>query len=68
MGWHGGHCGKCVPCRRGDFVRCDRLKIPGINMDGGYAEYMIAPVEGVALIPDDLKPAEAGPAVGIAPV
>jgi D-arabinose 1-dehydrogenase-like Zn-dependent alcohol dehydrogenase len=61
VGWHGWHCGKCEPCRRGDFVTCVRLKIPGINMDGGYAEYMIAPVEGVAAIPDNLKPAEAGP-------
>ena len=41
-------------CRRGDFVDCANLKTPGINMDGGYAEYMIAPIEALALIPDEL--------------
>ena len=61
VGWHGGHCGWCVACRRGDFADCANLKIPGINIDGGYAEYMIAPVEGLALIPDDLKSSEAAP-------
>jgi D-arabinose 1-dehydrogenase-like Zn-dependent alcohol dehydrogenase len=61
VGWHGGHCNRCAGCRRGDFASCANVKIPGINMDGGYAEYMIAPVEGLALIPDDLKSAEAAP-------
>jgi alcohol dehydrogenase/propanol-preferring alcohol dehydrogenase len=61
VGWHGGHCGRCLACRRGDFVDCANLKIPGINIDGGYAEYMIAPIEALALIPDDLKSAEAAP-------
>jgi D-arabinose 1-dehydrogenase-like Zn-dependent alcohol dehydrogenase len=61
VGWHGGHCNHCRPCRRGDFTSCVNLKIPGINMDGGYAEFMIAPVEGLALIPDDLKALEAAP-------
>ncbi len=61
VGWHGGHCGRCAACRRGDFVDCANLKIPGINIDGGYAEYMIAPIEALALVPDDLKSAEAAP-------
>jgi D-arabinose 1-dehydrogenase-like Zn-dependent alcohol dehydrogenase len=61
VGWHGGHCHRCAPCRRGDFISCVNLKIPGINMDGGYAEYMIAPVEALALIPDDLKSLDAAP-------
>jgi D-arabinose 1-dehydrogenase-like Zn-dependent alcohol dehydrogenase len=61
VGWHGGHCGRCTPCRRGDFVDCANLKIPGINVDGGYAECMIAPVEALALVPDDLKFSEAAP-------
>jgi D-arabinose 1-dehydrogenase-like Zn-dependent alcohol dehydrogenase len=61
VGWHGGHCGRCPACRRGDFVDCANLKIPGINMDGGYAEYMIAPIEALALVPDDLKSSEAAP-------
>jgi D-arabinose 1-dehydrogenase-like Zn-dependent alcohol dehydrogenase len=61
VGWHGGHCGQCPACRRGHFIDCVNLKTPGINMDGGYAEYMIAPVQALARIPDDLKALEAAP-------
>jgi D-arabinose 1-dehydrogenase-like Zn-dependent alcohol dehydrogenase len=61
VGWHGGHCGRCEPCRRGDFVLCQRALVPGISYDGGYAEYMVAPVEALARIPDDLSDAEAAP-------
>ncbi|SEU16593.1 alcohol dehydrogenase [Variovorax sp. OV084] len=61
VGWHGGHCGHCDNCRHGDFVRCERLRIPGISYDGGYAEYMVAPQEALARIPDDLSDADAAP-------
>jgi D-arabinose 1-dehydrogenase-like Zn-dependent alcohol dehydrogenase len=61
VGWHGGHCGQCPACRRGHFIDCVNLKTPGINMDGGYAEYMIAPVQALARIPGDLKALEAAP-------
>ncbi len=61
VGWHGGHCGRCEPCRRGDFVLCQRGLIPGISYDGGYAEYMVAPVEALARIPADLSDLEAAP-------
>ena len=61
VGWHGGHCGRCEPCRRGDFVLCQRGLVPGISYDGGYAEYMIAPVEALARIPEDLSDVEAAP-------
>jgi D-arabinose 1-dehydrogenase-like Zn-dependent alcohol dehydrogenase len=61
VGWFGGHCGRCDPCRRGDLVDCRNLRIPGINYDGGYAEAMVAPADALALIPDDLPAAEAGP-------
>jgi D-arabinose 1-dehydrogenase-like Zn-dependent alcohol dehydrogenase len=61
VGWHGGHCFVCEPCRRGDFVLCEREKITAINFDGGYAEYMIAPGEAVAAIPENLPAAEAAP-------
>jgi D-arabinose 1-dehydrogenase-like Zn-dependent alcohol dehydrogenase len=61
VGWHGGHCFTCDPCRRGDFINCQNEKITGISHDGGYQEYMIAPAEAVAAIPDDLDAAEAGP-------
>lgn len=61
VGWHGGHCHVCLPCRRGDFANCANQKITGISFDGGYQEYMIAPIEAVALLPDALAPADAGP-------
>jgi D-arabinose 1-dehydrogenase-like Zn-dependent alcohol dehydrogenase len=61
VGWHGGHCFTCDPCRRGDFINCQVEKITGISHDGGYAEYVVTPAEAVAAIPDDLPAAEAGP-------
>ncbi len=62
VGWHGGHCGHCDSCRRGDFVTCQTAaKVPGITYDGGYADYMIAPAEALALVPEDISPVEAGP-------
>jgi D-arabinose 1-dehydrogenase-like Zn-dependent alcohol dehydrogenase len=62
IGWHGGHCGYCDSCRRGDFVTCRNApQVPGITYDGGYAEYMIAPWEALALVPDDLSAVESGP-------
>lgn len=61
VGWHGGHCGHCPSCRRGDFITCSNGQIPGISYDGGYADYMIAPFEALAAIPDDLGAAEAAP-------
>jgi D-arabinose 1-dehydrogenase-like Zn-dependent alcohol dehydrogenase len=61
VGWHGGHCGHCISCRRGDFITCKQLQVPGIAYDGGYAEYMIAPFEALAAIPDDLTSEDAAP-------
>ena len=62
VGWHGGHCGYCSSCRRGDFVTCRvNAQIPGISYDGGHADYMIAPAVALARIPDGLSAAEAGP-------
>jgi D-arabinose 1-dehydrogenase-like Zn-dependent alcohol dehydrogenase len=62
VGWHGGHCGYCDACRRGDFVTCRiAVQVPGITYDGGYSEYMIAPAEALALVPDELSAVEAGP-------
>jgi D-arabinose 1-dehydrogenase-like Zn-dependent alcohol dehydrogenase len=61
VGWHGGNCFRCDPCRRGDFVNCRFLKIPGISYDGGYGAHVNAPVEALAHIPDELRPEEAAP-------
>lgn len=61
VGWHGGHCFECEPCRRGDFISCQNAKISGISYDGGYGEYMCAPGEAIATIPEELSSAEAAP-------
>ena len=61
IGWHGGHCGKCDSCRRGDFITCVKLQVPGISYDGGYAEYASVPIEALARIPEALSPEEAAP-------
>jgi 2-desacetyl-2-hydroxyethyl bacteriochlorophyllide A dehydrogenase len=61
VGWHGGHCFTCDPCRRGQFILCKFEKITGISFDGGYAEYVVVPAEAVAAMPDDLPADEAAP-------
>jgi len=61
VGWHGGHDGTCLACRRGDFVNCKNLKIAGISYDGGYQQYMVAPAEAVTAIPESLSDVEAAP-------
>jgi D-arabinose 1-dehydrogenase-like Zn-dependent alcohol dehydrogenase len=61
VGWHGGHCFVCDQCRRGDFAMCVNRKVTGIDFDGGYAEYMIAPAAALAAIPDEVPAEEAGP-------
>src|ERR1044071_5007422 len=61
VGWHGGHDGTCTACRRGDFINCRNMKIPGISYDGGYQQYMVAPVEALAAIPESLSDTEAAP-------
>ncbi len=62
VGWHGGHCGYCDSCRRGDFVTCQVApQVPGITYDGGYAEYMVVPAGALARVPEQLSPDEAAP-------
>jgi len=61
VGWFGGHCGHCEPCRRGWLIDCHNLRIPGISYDGGYAEAMVAPADALAAIPDELAATEAAP-------
>ena len=61
LGWHGGHCNYCTPCRRGDFILCQNQPISGISFDGGYADYVIAPANALALIPDELSDVDAAP-------
>jgi D-arabinose 1-dehydrogenase-like Zn-dependent alcohol dehydrogenase len=61
VGWHGGHDGTCLQCRRGDFGNCQNLKIAAISYDGGYQQYMVAPVEALTAMPESLSDAEAAP-------
>ncbi len=61
VGWHGGHCFTCEACRDGDFVNCENAGVTGITFDGGYAEYLCAPQEAVAALPDDLGFVDAAP-------
>src|SRR5215813_12221716 len=59
VGWYGGHCGYCDPCRRGEFVGCQVAQaVTGVTFDGGYADYMIAPSQVLARIPDQLSAIE----------
>ena len=61
VGWHGGQDGTCPECRRGDFANCANVKICGISYDGGYQEFMIAPIDALARMPESLDPVEAAP-------
>ncbi|HTZ96596.1 MAG TPA: alcohol dehydrogenase [Terriglobales bacterium] len=61
VGWHGGQDNTCDRCRRGDFANCQNVKVAGISYDGGYQQYMLAPVEALVSIPDSLSDAEAAP-------
>ncbi len=61
VGWHGGHCFTCDPCRRGDFLNCRNHRVCGISYDGGYQEYMVCPWEAAARIPDVLDAVDAAP-------
>jgi len=61
VGWHGGQDNTCLQCRRGDFVNCRNAKVAGISYDGGYQQYMVAPIEALAAIPDGISDLEAAP-------
>jgi D-arabinose 1-dehydrogenase-like Zn-dependent alcohol dehydrogenase len=61
VGWHGGNCGHCEPCRRGELFACETGQVTGVSFDGGYQEYLIAPASAVARLPDNLTAVEAAP-------
>lgn len=61
VGWFGGSCMHCTPCRRGDYITCVNLKVPGWAYEGGFAESVVAPVDALAHIPDGLSAADAAP-------
>lgn len=61
VGWNGGYCGHCDPCRRGDFFACQTGQVTGLTFDGGYGDYVIAPASAVALLPEELPAVQAAP-------
>jgi D-arabinose 1-dehydrogenase-like Zn-dependent alcohol dehydrogenase len=61
VGWHGGYCGRCENCRRGNLFACETQQVTGISFDGGYGEYMVAPTTAIALIPSELPAVDAAP-------
>ena len=61
VGWHGGHDNTCRECQRGDFRNCRNVKVPGISYDGGYQQFMVAPVEALVSLPEGLNDVEAAP-------
>jgi D-arabinose 1-dehydrogenase-like Zn-dependent alcohol dehydrogenase len=61
VGWFGGNCGYCAPCRRGWLIDCENMEIPGMTTDGGYADYVVVKASALAAIPDDLADEDAGP-------
>jgi D-arabinose 1-dehydrogenase-like Zn-dependent alcohol dehydrogenase len=61
VGWFGGNCGWCEPCRRGRLIDCENMGIPGVTFDGGYAEYVVVRASALAAMPDELSPEDAGP-------
>jgi 2-desacetyl-2-hydroxyethyl bacteriochlorophyllide A dehydrogenase len=61
VGWRGGHCYHCNSCLKGEFWACESPLATGISTDGGYAEYMVARMEVLTAIPDELSSVEAAP-------
>src|SRR6266478_1283800 len=63
VGWHGGYCGRCDACRRGNFFACVLGRVTGLTYDGGYADFLIADATAIARIPDGLSAVDAAPLV-----
>nr|ABP42731.1 Alcohol dehydrogenase GroES domain protein [Mycolicibacterium gilvum PYR-GCK] len=61
VGWFGGNCNRCIPCRRGSFMQCERMQVPSWHYPGGYAESVTVPWTALARIPDGLSFVEAAP-------
>lgn len=61
VGWFGGHCNRCIPCRKGLFIHCENMQVPSVQYPGGYAQSVTAPANALARIPDGLSFAEAAP-------
>ncbi|PWN45107.1 zinc-type alcohol dehydrogenase [Ceraceosorus guamensis] len=53
VGWNGGYCTRCQPCRLGDFTACQNSKVTGVNKDGGHQEYVIAHWTALVKMPEN---------------
>ena len=51
-------CGLCRACRLGDDVHCENSRFPGIDTDGGYAEYLLTSARSCVKLDDSLEPAD----------
>src|SRR5947209_8041784 len=61
LGWFGGNCNRCDPCRKGIFIHCENMKVPSLHYPGGYAQSVTAPANALARIPSELSDVEAAP-------
>jgi alcohol dehydrogenase len=61
VGWFGGCCQRCVPCRSGDFINCVALQVPGAAYPGGFADALVVPANALAAIPDQVSAVDAAP-------
>ena len=61
VGWFGGNCNRCIPCRGGHFMQCERMQVPSWHYPGGYAESVTVPATALARIPEGLSFVEAAP-------
>ena len=61
VGWFGGNCNECIPCRRGQFMQCVKGQVPSWHYPGGYAQSVTVPATAPARIPDELSFVEAAP-------
>ena len=61
VGWFGGNCNRCIPCRKGFFMQCERMQVPSWHYPGGYAESVTVPWTALARVPEGLSFVEAAP-------
>ncbi len=61
VAWLYSTCGKCEYCQSGNENLCPEFRATGRDVNGGYAEYMVAPVTSVFPIPEIFSDSEAAP-------
>ena len=61
VAWIFSSCGTCTYCREGNENLCSKFRATGRDVNGGYAEYMVVPVDSAFPIPHQFSDAEAAP-------